>query len=62
MGSFDASLIEVWIICLGHAQLASRFLGRFVPVEREDRFVIAAEALSRYYLTRLRSLAGDLRK
>ena len=62
MGSFDASLIEVWIICLGHAQLASRFLGRFVPVEREDRFVIAAEALSRYYLTRLRSLAGDLRE
>jgi predicted esterase len=50
MGSFDASLTEVWIVCHGHGQLASRFLSRFVPIEREDRLVVAPEALSRYYL------------
>ncbi|MDQ6871294.1 MAG: phospholipase [Gemmatimonadota bacterium] len=51
MGSLDASLTEVWIVCHGHGQLASRFLTRFVPIEREDRLFVAPEALSRYYLT-----------
>ena len=51
MGSFDASLTEVWVVCHGHGQLASRFLSRFVPIEREDRLFVAPEALSRYYLT-----------
>lgn len=51
MGSFDAPLTEVWIVCHGQGQLASRFLTRFIPIEREDRLFIAPEALSRYYLT-----------
>ena len=51
LGSFDASLTEVWIVCHGHGQMASRFLTRFVPIEREDRLFVAPEALSRYYLT-----------
>jgi predicted esterase len=51
MGSFEASLTEVWVVCHGHGQLASRFLTRFVPIEREDRLFVAPEALSRYYLT-----------
>lgn len=51
MGSLDASLTEVWIVCHGYGQLASRFLTRFVPIERADRLFVAPEALSRYYLT-----------
>ncbi len=51
MGSLDAPLSEVWIVCHGHGQLAARFLSRFLPLEREDRLFIAPEALSRYYLT-----------
>jgi predicted esterase len=50
MGSFDSSLAEVWIVCHGHGQLASRFLTRFVSIERSNRLFIAPEALSRYYL------------
>ena len=50
MGSFDAPLSEVWIVCHGHGQLAARFLTRFLPLERDDRLFIAPEALSRYYL------------
>jgi predicted esterase len=50
MGSFDAKLSEVWIVCHGHGQLAGRFLSRFTPLEREDRLFIAPEGLSRYYL------------
>jgi predicted esterase len=51
LGSFDGDLSEVWIVCHGHGQLAARFLNRFLPLEREDRVVVAPEALSRYYLT-----------
>jgi predicted esterase len=51
MGSFDADLREVWIVCHGHGQLAARFLSRFVSLERSDRLFIAPEALSRFYLT-----------
>ena len=42
---------EVWFVGHGHGQLASRFLSRFLPIEREDRLFIAPEALSRYYLS-----------
>jgi predicted esterase len=51
MGSLEAQLSEVWIVCHGHGQLARRFLSRFLPLERPDRLFIAPEALSRYYLT-----------
>lgn len=51
MGSLEAELTEVWIVCHGHGQLARRFLSRFLPLERPDRLFIAPEALSRYYLS-----------
>jgi predicted esterase len=51
MGSPEADLGEVWIVCHGHGQLARRFLSRFLPLERPDRLFVAPEALSRYYLS-----------
>jgi predicted esterase len=42
---------ELWIVCHGYAQLASRFLERFRPIEAEGRYVVAPEAMSRFYLT-----------
>ncbi|HYU52718.1 MAG TPA: hypothetical protein VEK37_07220 [Gemmatimonadaceae bacterium] len=50
MGSLEEDLSEVWIVCHGHGQLAKRFLGRFLPIERSDRLFVAPEGLSRYYL------------
>lgn len=50
LGSLDAELREVWIVCHGHAQLARRFVARFLPLERSDRLFVAPEALSRFYL------------
>jgi predicted esterase len=50
LGSLDARLREVWIVCHGHAQLARRFVARFLPLERSDRLFVAPEALSRFYL------------
>ena len=51
LGSPEGQLSEVWFVCHGHGQLASRFLARFLPLERRDRLFIAPEALSRYYLS-----------
>lgn len=58
MGSFDAELSEVWIVCHGHGQLAARFLSRFTPLERADRLFVAPEALSRYYLSATNAIHG----
>src|SRR2546427_8073348 len=42
---------EVWIVCHGYGQLASRFLERFRPLEALQCCVVAPEGLSRFYLT-----------
>jgi predicted esterase len=42
---------ELWLVCHGYGQLASRFLERFRPLEAERRCIVAPEGLSRFYLT-----------
>jgi predicted esterase len=42
---------DVWFVCHGYGQLASRFLDRFHALEAERRCIVAPEALSRFYLT-----------
>ena len=42
---------DVWFVCHGYGQLASRFLERFRPLEGEGRCIVAPEGLSRFYLT-----------
>src|SRR4029077_15253411 len=42
---------DVWFVCHGYGQLASRFLERFRALESEGRCIVAPEGLSRYYLT-----------
>jgi predicted esterase len=42
---------EVWFVCHGYGQLASRFLERFLPIEAAGRCIVAPEGLSRFYLT-----------
>src|SRR6266545_261715 len=42
---------DVWWVCHGYGQLASRFLERFRPIEAERRCIVAPEGLSRFYLT-----------
>jgi predicted esterase len=42
---------DLWLVCHGYGQLASRFLERFRPVEAEGRCIVAPEGLSRFYLT-----------
>jgi len=41
---------EVWIVLHGYAQLAERFLRWFRPIDDGRRWIVAPEALSRFYL------------
>jgi predicted esterase len=50
LGSVDEPR-DVWFVCHGYGQLAARFLERFRTIERQDRLIVAPEALSRFYLT-----------
>ncbi|MDZ7779557.1 MAG: phospholipase [Gemmatimonadota bacterium] len=40
---------DVWIVLHGYGQLARRFLRRFEPVDDGSRYIVAPEALSRFY-------------
>ena len=54
LGSLEHAA-DVWFVCHGYGQLASRFLERFRPIEAERRCIVAPEALSRFYLTESRT-------
>ncbi|MGH7466975.1 MAG: alpha/beta hydrolase [Longimicrobiales bacterium] len=41
---------ELWLCCHGYGQLASRFIQHFAPIASEQRVIVAAEALHRFYL------------
>jgi predicted esterase len=42
---------EVWVVLHGYKQLARRFLRRFEGIVAPGRFIIAPEALSRFYIS-----------
>lgn len=52
LGDPDGQPLELWYVCHGYAQLASRFLRRFVPLDDGSRLIVAPEALSRFYVDR----------
>lgn len=45
----DPSAPEVWIVCHGYAQLARYFLRAFSAIDDGSRYIVAPEALNRYY-------------
>ena len=50
IGSLNEQTEEVWFVIHGCAQLASEYLNGFVPLDNGKRFIIAPEALNRFYL------------
>lgn len=42
---------ELWLVCHGYGQLASRFIRRFGVLDNGRRLIVAPEALSRFYLS-----------
>lgn len=41
---------ELWIVCHGYGQLASRFINQFAALDDGTRLIVAPEGLSRFYL------------
>lgn len=46
-----ATARDVWFVLHGYKQLARRFLRRFEPIDHPRRLVVAAEGLSRFYVS-----------
>jgi len=50
LGEEVAAPREVWFVLHGYRQLAGRFIRRFTPLLDGSRWVVAPEALSRFYV------------
>lgn len=50
LGEPGPEVQQIWIVCHGYRQLASRFLRRFQVLDHVSRLIVAPEALSRFYV------------
>ncbi len=50
LGDPGTAPTECWFVCHGYGQLAHRFLRRFEGLEGADRWIVAPEGLSRFYV------------
>ncbi|CAN5854328.1 esterase [soil metagenome] len=50
LGSTHGFPRELWIVCHGYGQLASRFIKQFAALDDGTRLIVAPEGLSRFYL------------
>lgn len=53
LGDPASDISDVWFVCHGYGQLATRFITRFEPIASAGRLIIAPEALSRFYPERM---------
>jgi predicted esterase len=50
LGSLTPGIKNIWFVCHGYGQLANYFLKKFDVLEDEQTFIVAPEALNRFYL------------
>jgi len=48
-GTLSPNTKYVWIACHGYGEIASEFIASMTSIVREDTYVVAPEALSRFY-------------
>ncbi len=58
IGELNQETKDVWIVCHGYGQLAKYFIKHFQVWDEEKTFVLAPEALSRFYLNELTGRIG----
>src|SRR5258708_20079391 len=51
LGDSSRGVGEVWFVCHGYGQLASRFLEKVRVLDDGRRYLVAPEGLSRFYLS-----------
>jgi predicted esterase len=50
LGELSAETREIWFVVHGYGQLAEYFIRHFRPLQAKHRFIVAPEALSRFYV------------
>jgi predicted esterase len=58
LGTARPTIRDVWFVCHGYGQIASRFLTEFEVLDDGQRYIVAPEALSRYYTNHARREVG----
>ncbi|MES2619454.1 MAG: phospholipase, partial [Bacteroidota bacterium] len=58
LGELNAKTKHVWIVLHGFGYDVKKFLSQFEPLLREEIFIIAPEALNRFYLKATAGLVG----
>ncbi len=58
LGEISSNTKEVWVVCHGQGQLAGYFIKHFQSIAKEDRLIVAAEGLSRFYLDNMGGRIG----
>src|SRR5438132_4340585 len=51
LGAAGPATRQVWVVCHGYGQLASRFLEKLRVLDDGTRYLVAPEGLSRFYLS-----------
>src|SRR5256885_12966424 len=51
LGAAGPGTRQVWVVCHGYGQLASRFLEKLRVLDDGTRYLVAPEGLSRFYLS-----------
>ena len=49
LGELTEKTKNVWVVCHGYAQLANHFLNWFESIDQEENYLVAPEALHRFY-------------
>lgn len=49
LGNLNKETKNIWIVCHGYAQLANHFLNWFKAIDNKNNFIVAPEALHRFY-------------
>ena len=52
LGNRSGDIKELWFVLHGYGQLAGEFIKEFEPIQEDARFIVAPEALSRFYVKR----------
>jgi predicted esterase len=50
LGNLTAQTRQIWFVCHGYGQLAEYFIKKFEVLDTKSNFIVAPEALSRFYL------------
>lgn len=58
LGSLDENTTDVWFVIHGYGQLAEFFIPKFKILDNQKAFVVAPEALSKFYLKEFSGRVG----